>query len=140
MTLMYRKKAEPYNCMPLVGDQAAAVHGCSSGFADGLAEHPQGRKKNSVQPGCSTAAICSPLIFRPPHFPKTPCCISDFFLLFLKKKFSGNCCRTIDQMLYKKLKIKIDSAAKKNLYTTHRALGRWGIVVCPARNRSPVKK
>ena len=31
--------------MPLVGDQVAAVQGCSSGFADGLAEHPQGRKK-----------------------------------------------------------------------------------------------
>jgi hypothetical protein len=30
--------------VPLVGEQEASVYGCSSGLADGLAQHPQGRE------------------------------------------------------------------------------------------------
>ena len=30
--------------MPLAGDEAAAVHYCNSGLADGLVQHPQGQE------------------------------------------------------------------------------------------------
>ncbi len=35
--------------MPLVRNQAAATHGCSSGLTNELPEHPRGLKSNKAQ-------------------------------------------------------------------------------------------